>query len=328
MTNQFLSLMLDPFVDGRAGAADAPPVLGMAAPPTARAQLCAGRRPCRPTRRRSGAAAALDGLGVGLWRAGHVSGDPGASAATASDSSAGGVVAGLDYHPPPTTVLGFAMGGARGQLVARQRAWRRQHDRAAGRPLRRDPLGPGLCRRRALVHQPLGFDQPQRARRKPQGRLRRPELRRAGREPATGWRRRSAPSRPTPPGRRRASIRRAMPKAALFGNSFALGFRRMTRTRTSAANSACASTLAADRRHDDRLPGRLAWAHDWFSDYDLSATFVAAPISYVATGAAPSHDLALIWLAPNCVSAMGFRYWASSTPNSPATRPSTPGRRR
>ena len=43
------------------------------------------------------------------------------------------------------------------------------------------------------------------------------------------------------------------------------------------------------------LFGRLAWAHDWQSNPNLTATFIGLPTAtFVVNGAAPPHDLALV----------------------------------
>ena len=74
------------------------------------------------------------------------------------------------------------------------------------------------------------------------------------------------------------------------------------------------------------LFGRLAWAHDWQSNPNLTATFIGLPTAtFVVNGAAPPSDLALITAGAEWRwRSWAGRRWPSSTANSPAARRPTP----
>ena len=76
---------------------------------------------------------------------------------------------------------------------------------------------------------------------------------------------------------------------------FALSFASQTATvvRTELGSRFDRSFAQADRSNLD-LFGRLAWAHDWQSNPNLSATFIGLPTAtFVVNGAAPPTELAL-----------------------------------
>ena len=288
MTNAFLSLMLDPFVDGRSGAAGfgAPPVLGLANAPA----------DGLPTRK--GSAAVAQPL-WSTWAAayggyGRVDGDPWGAGSHTVSTNAGGVVAGLDYRPAPGTVIGAAIAGAGGNWSLA--------DGAGGGDTSALQLGLYGATHWGPVYlggalsftndwastSRGGFSQSLKANFDAQN---------YGGRIEAGYRMETAFGAFTPyaAGQAQSLHTPSFSEGGAFGASFASGF---------AGDTASNERGELGFRFDTQQPigsnmmlafqGKVAWAHDWFSDYDLSATFLAAPISYVATGAAPSHDLALI----------------------------------
>ena len=188
MTNQFLGLMLDPFVDGRSGVAGAGgPALGFAPEREALpddialayavgAQGAAGEG--------AELRAALERVGRRLWRQqSHRRAIRRWSAATISPPRTAGFAGGLDYRLTPNTRGGLRARRRRHQLEPGAGARRRQERCLPGRRLRRDAFGPGLSRGGLRLHQSLDVDRPLRLRRRSSHRqLQRAELRRAGRK--------------------------------------------------------------------------------------------------------------------------------------------------
>ena len=80
-------------------------------------------------------------------------------------------------------------------------------------------------------------------------------------------------------------------------SSFALAYdaRTITTTRTE-LGSWVDNSYALDRNNVLSLFGRAAWAHDWYSDPSVTATFLALPgsSSFTEFGAYPVHDSALL----------------------------------
>jgi outer membrane autotransporter protein len=84
--------------------------------------------------------------------------------------------------------------------------------------------------------------------------------------------------------------------AASGSPTFALAYdaRTTTATRTE-LGSWVDKTYALDRNNALSLFGRVAWAHDWYSDPSVTATFQSLPgSSFTEFGAAPVHDSALL----------------------------------
>ena len=80
-------------------------------------------------------------------------------------------------------------------------------------------------------------------------------------------------------------------------SSFALAYdaRTITTTRTE-LGSWVDNSYALDRNNVLSLFGRAAWAHDWYSDPSVTATFLALPgsSSFTEFGAYPVHNSALL----------------------------------
>ena len=113
LTNQFLNLMLDPFVDGRLGVgsvsgqamAFAPDETASLPPEIALAYAGVFKAPAPPAFEQRWSAWGAS-YGGGNWTTGNTAvGSSNVSAQTY------GVVAGMDYHLSPDTIVGFAIGG-------------------------------------------------------------------------------------------------------------------------------------------------------------------------------------------------------------------------
>ena len=78
--------------------------------------------------------------------------------------------------------------------------------------------------------------------------------------------------------------------------TFALAYdARTTTTVRTELGSWVDKTYALDRNNALSLFGRVAWAHDWYSDPSVTATFLSLPgSSFTEFGAAPVHDSALL----------------------------------
>ena len=112
LTDEFLNLMLDPFVDGRGGgdggtgASALRRTKGELAA-RRRARLCCGVKAPPQAELRS----ALDRLGRGLWRLQQHQRRSAAIGSTNVTAQTYGFAAGMDYHVSPDTVVGFALAG-------------------------------------------------------------------------------------------------------------------------------------------------------------------------------------------------------------------------
>jgi len=178
LTNQFLGIMLDPFVDGRNSIAGAGgPTLGFAPEreelpediALAYAKLL--KAPPKP--------ASFDERWT-VWGAGYGGGNR-----TSGDPAVVG------SHDLSARTAGGALARQRNRRRARRRRHqlepgaglgRRQQRCVPGRRLRRDAMGPGLSRRGLVLHQPLDVDRPLRLCRRPSQReLQRAVVRRARR---------------------------------------------------------------------------------------------------------------------------------------------------
>ena len=298
MTNQFLSLMLDPFVDGRGGVAGASaplPFVGLAPDASAPPSGALSYADPLPTHKANPATMSpWTAWGAVYGGAGHTNGDPWGVGSQRLSDNAGGGVAGFDYHANPSTVFGFALGGGGtnwsvdglggGNSTAFQAGvygsshWGPMYLGGAlsftnhWASTDRTVLGEGL--KASYDAQSYGA---------------RVET---GYRIATGY----GAITPYAAGQAQSFHAPGYVENGLYFNSFALGF---------------GSTTDADERselglrYDAQTPvggdmmlafrGKLAWAHDWFSNPALGATFQDVPgASFVVQGATPSRDLALV----------------------------------
>ena len=297
MTNQFLSLMLDPFVDGRGGVAglSASPFGGFF-PDSASPSGAAGNAASLPTHKMSPATVSpWTAWAAAYGGAGYTGGDPWGVGSHSLTDRAGGVVAGLDYHANPNTVFGLALagGGTNWQLgdglgggnseafqvgVYGASHWGPMYVGGAlsftnhWASTDRNVLGENLT---------SNFN-----------------AQSYGARVETGYRVATAYGAISPyvAGQAQSFNAPSYAEQGYYINSFALGY-----GSTSDADERSELGLRYDAQTlvngDMTLAfrGKVAWAHDWFSNPALSATFLDVPgASFVVAGATPSRDLALI----------------------------------
>lgn len=84
-------------------------------------------------------------------------------------------------------------------------------------------------------------------------------------------------------------------ETGLFLDSFALGFGSATDANERSELGLRFDTLAPIGGMTVAFRARAAWAHDWFSNPSIGATFVDIPgANFVVNGATPARDLALL----------------------------------
>jgi autotransporter-associated beta strand protein len=300
--DMFLSLMLDPYTENRGGGAGQAGNLGAAPSCTDENEPELAVAPV-PTKKPSAAPAALCGPHWTEWGAGFGGAEQlsGADAIGSHDAStrAGGFAAGADYHISPEAMLGFALAGGATN-------WSLSDALGGGHS---DVFGAGLYGSRAFgaayVAGALSFGEnwvtsnrtvavagggPLNAGFNAQG---------FGGRIEAGYHALLAPLVLTPYAALQAqsfqepSYAESTPVGA---PSFALNYASKTATDTRFELGAwVGKTIAYPDGSALNLFGRLAWAHDWQGDPDLTATFQSVPAaSFVVNGAKPAPDQALI----------------------------------
>jgi outer membrane autotransporter protein len=306
MTNAFLSLLLDPYVDNRSGSFGPATPFALereALPPEiALAYARALKAPPAP-RARPGAPAdapQFNVWGAAFEGAGSISGDPGGAGSHDLTTHTGGFAAGLDYRLAPDTVVGFALagGGTSWSLSAGLGGGRSDVFQAGVYGSRR--FGAGYLsgalsygshwvstNRTVTV---AGTDQlsasflAQDFAGRLEGGYRIPSPLAFGVTPY-------------------AALQAQSFKAPAYSESaggglpqFALSYNAKTATAVRAElGSRADKTFHLADGNGLKLFGRMAWAHDWQSDPSLSATFLDLPtVSFVVNGATPPKDLLLL----------------------------------
>jgi hypothetical protein len=185
LTNEFLNLMLDPFVNGRGNVGGlGGSAIGFA--PEERVSLpedvalayasILNKAPVlQPFEQRWTA------WGSGFGGSNRTNGDPtvGSSNVTASIF---GFAGGMDYHVSPSTVVGFALAGAGTNWGLANALGTGRSDCVPGRWLWHLLVRPRLCGRRDRLHQSLVHDRPHGARRSAHREFPGPKLWRAARK--------------------------------------------------------------------------------------------------------------------------------------------------
>ena len=174
---EYLSLMLDPFANGRGGSGSGGGASGFAPeqtasfpPDVALAYNAILKAPPKQTFEQRWTA-----WGASFGGYNKTDGDPtvGSNTVTARDF---GFAGGMDYHFSPDTLAGFSLGRRRHQLGTGARSRRWQERRLRRRRLRQDPIRPLVSRRRARLRRSPVHHQPHRVRRSTHRQLQRPEL--------------------------------------------------------------------------------------------------------------------------------------------------------
>ncbi|HEY5063934.1 MAG TPA: autotransporter domain-containing protein [Xanthobacteraceae bacterium] len=295
LTNEFLSLMLDPFVYGRGGPASGGGALGFAPdqqasfPPDV-ALAYAGLLKAPPKQ-------AFDQRwtvwGAGYGGSGAFNGDP-ATGSTNVTASTYGFAAGADYHATPDTVFGFALAGAGTNWGLEQGLGTGRSDAFQAGAYGTKYFGPAYVgaalaftnnwfttNRTALGDQLTANFQGQSF----------------GVRVESGYRYAVASAMGVTP---YAAIQAqnfhtpTYSETDLTGGGFGLTYSAMTATDTRSELGARFDALTAWGAMPVQLRARLAWAHDWVDNPALSAAFQALPgSSFVVNGAPVPHDSAL-----------------------------------
>jgi autotransporter-associated beta strand protein len=181
--NQFLNLMLDPFVDGRSGVGGADhPALGFAPerdtmpPDIAHAYAAVLKAPPKAGPVYEPRWTMWGGAYGGSNR---TTGDLAVVGSHDLSANTAGFAGGLDYRLTPDTVVGFALAGGGTHWNLAQGLGGGKSDGLPGRRLRRNACRTGLSRSSLRLHQSLDVDRPSRRRRPPHRQFQRAELRRA-----------------------------------------------------------------------------------------------------------------------------------------------------
>jgi autotransporter-associated beta strand protein len=300
--DMFLSLMLDPYTENRGGGAGQAGSFG-AAPGCASENEAQSALAPLPTKKPSAVPATSCGPHWTVWGAGFGGAEQlsGADAIGSHNAStrAGGFAAGADYHISPEAMLGFALAGGATN-------WSLSDALGGGHS---NVFGAGLYGSRAFgaayVAGALSFGEnwvtssrtvavagggPLNASFNAQG---------FGGRIEAGYHALLAPLVLTPYAALQAqsfdepSYVESTPVGA---PSFALNYASKTATDTRFELGAwVGKTIAYPDGSALNLFGRLAWAHDWQGDPDLTATFQSLPAaSFVVNGAKPAPDQALI----------------------------------
>ena len=297
LTNEFLSLMLDPFVYGRGGAASGGGALGFARDqeasfPSEVALAYTGilKAPPNP-------AAPLDQRwtvwGSSFGGSGTANGDPTIGSNNVTTSTFG-FAAGADYHVSPDTVLGFALAGSGTNWNFAQALGTGRSDAFQAGVYGTKYFGPAYIgtslaftnnwfttHRTALGDQLTASFQGQSLGARVEGGYRYAVAPAAGVTPYAAI---QAQSFYTP----------SYSETDLTGGVFGLSYNAMKATDTRSELGARLDALTAWGATPVQLRARLAWAHDWVSNPALDASFQAlAGTSFVVEGAPVPHDSAL-----------------------------------
>jgi uncharacterized protein with beta-barrel porin domain len=288
--NQFLSLMLDPFVDGRRGQPEretGPEEIATACLKATKSLADKAARiyhePCW----------SVWGGGYGAYN--KTSGDPANVGSHDLVSRTAGYAAGLDYHLRSDTVVGFALaGGGTNWSLAEGLGGGRSDAFQAG-IYATTHSGPAyLAASLAFSNYWMSTDRfAAFGDRLTSGFT----AQSFGGRAETGYRIGAATTGITPYAAVQAQNFRtpAYREIDQNGVGFALAYNSRTATDTRSELGARFDQVAAFNRNMLlTLRARIAWAHDWVSDPFLTATFQALPgASFVVTGAAPPKNTAL-----------------------------------
>ena len=296
LTNEFLGLMLDPFVYGRGGPASGGGRLGFAPDqqasfPSDVALAYAGILKAPPKSQDFGQRWTVWGAGFG--GSGTANGDPTAGSNNVTASTYG-FAAGADYHVSPDTVLGFALAGSGTNWNLANALGTGRSDAFQAGVYGTRYFGPAYIgaafaftnnwfttNRTALGDQLTASFQGQSF----------------GARVESGYRYAVAPAAGVTP---YAAIQAqsfytpGYSETDLTGGGFGLSYNAMSATDTRSELGARFDALTALGVMPVQLRARLAWAHDWVSNPALDASFQALPgTSFVVNGAPVPHDSAL-----------------------------------
>jgi uncharacterized protein with beta-barrel porin domain len=290
LMTEFLTLMLDPFVDGRGGT-----VMGFAPNSDTLSFQLASADAASLTK------SAPVAQGWTLWGGAyggvnHTSGDPAAVGSHDLTASTGGFAVGADYRLSPSTALGFALaGGGTGWSVAEGLGGGRSTAFQAG-VYGKTTFGPAYVAASLAYTQQwmstdrlsFGFDQL----------TAQFDAESFGGRAEGGYRFNFPIVAVTPYVglQSQAFVTPSYSESDTSGGSFGLSYAGRTATDTrSELGSRFDRTFALDPTTFLVLRAKLAWAHDWVSDPSLAAVFQALPgSSFIVGGATPPSDFGLV----------------------------------
>jgi uncharacterized protein YhjY with autotransporter beta-barrel domain len=295
LMNEFMGLMLDPYVYGRGGPASGGGPLGFAAdenasvpPDVALAYANVLKAPSRANFDQRWSA-----WGSGFGGTAVTNGDPTAGSNNVTASTYG-FAAGADYHASPDSALGFALAGSGTNWNLAQSLGKGRSDAFQAGVYGTQYFGPAYIgaafaftnnwfttNRTALGDQLTARFQGQSYGARLEGGYRFAVAPAAGATPYVAI---QAQSFHTP----------SYSETDLTGGGFGLTYNAMSATDTRSELGARFDALAAWGAMPVQLRARVAWAHDWFDNVALSAAFQALPgASFVVNGAPLPHDSAL-----------------------------------
>jgi autotransporter-associated beta strand protein len=300
LMDQFLALMLDPFVDGRSGIGGGPggPALGFAperpALPDDIALAYANvlKAPARPP---------LFEQRWTVWGGSYgasnkTSGDPGGIGSHDLSARAVGFAAGLDYQSAPGTVVGFALAGAGTGWSLAQGLGSGRSDAFQAGIYGATRSGPGyLAASAAYTNHWMSTDRFAVA-----GDHLTADFvaQNYGARVEGGYRFGSAFIGVTPYAAAQVQSLRlpGYSETDANGVGFALSYQGRTATDTrSELGARFDQVIAVGPAAVLTLRSRLAWAHDWVTDPNLVAAFQTLPgTSFIVSGASPVPDSALV----------------------------------
>jgi autotransporter-associated beta strand protein len=290
LMTEFLTLMLDPFVDGRGGT-----VLGFAPNSDTLSFQLASADAASLTK------SAPVAQGWTLWGGAyggvnHTSGDPATVGSHDLTASTGGFAVGADYRLSPSTALGFALaGGGTGWSVAEGLGGGRSTAFQAG-VYGKTTFGPAYVAASLAYTQhwmstdrlSFGFDQL----------TAQFDAESFGGRAEGGYRFNFPIVAVTPYVglQSQAFITPSYSESDTSGGSFGLSYAGRTATDTrSELGSRFDRTFALDPTTLLVLRAKLAWAHDWVSDPSLAAVFQALPgAGFIVRGATLPSDFGLV----------------------------------
>jgi uncharacterized protein with beta-barrel porin domain len=301
LTGQFLSLMLDPFVDGRRGIAGAGgPALGFGPEPEPEALPPEITRSYADLKSPPVAKAPIYeprwtawGGAFGGWN--KTSGDPvvGSHDLTARDA---GIAGGLDYRATPDTVVGFAFAGAAADWTLAQGLGSGRNDAFQAGAYAATRWGPAyLAASLAFANHWMSTDRFAAFGDHLTARF---NAQSVGARLEQGYRFGTAAVGVTPYGAVQAQAFRtpSYSETDLTGGGFALTYnaRNATDLRGELGERFdYAAMVSPDAVLT--LRARLAWAHDWVSDHGIAAVFQGLPgASFIVNGVTPATDSGLV----------------------------------
>ena len=299
MTNQFLGLMLDPFVDGRSGMAGAGgPALGFAPEredlPDDIALAYSSVLKAPPAKA-PGFEQRWTVWGGAYGGSNRTSGDPAVVGSHDLAARAAGFAAGLDYHLTPNTVVGMALAGGGTNWSLANGLGGGKSDAFQAGLYGATRSGPGyLAAAFAFTNHWMSTDRFAFAGDHLTARF---NAQSYGGRVESGYRFATYYGGITPYAAIQAQSFRTpgYSETDTNGGGFGLAYNSRTGTDTrSELGARFDRLLAVNPNAVLTLRARLAWAHDWVSDPALAAVFQALPgAGFVVNGAAPAKDSAL-----------------------------------